>query len=838
MGRSIFPRNGLGEGNDARAPIEYNTGVKMKKNQFLKGFLLLAVISFSSVLLLSDDDYSFGPATFTFDGFMINHFPGGNFYTFFIENYVPDATFLLEENNAFSLIDNPRVYFEGDSFIQFNWLYNGLNLNSSLNHGAPAVMLPFASITSMQMRGESPLHNDYGMSFLSDLPEKSFSRLKVSNVFPNMGGYGPWAKFMVQPSHPSERADRLYNERRKIKSNFYIDYLWSKVFGDSQFMVSMNYFDITRRFNDFNTFDTTFEEEGKLFLAHSIYKKNLHQGYYKIFGIYNYLKRSAQGAELAMYPQETTKKDRHSINAGFSLEKKKFDVKLSVLYEDESITPNQLNFTKDLFDTDGDMFYPFDRLGKFKATTVNLSVDVPLTFNIKNRLLSLNIFARGRYASLSGEETIHDFNPILFNGDSYLVYQWSGDGSNYRNTNVDMNTGFNITYDISKDFSFITKLWLAYNNIRFTSPNNKMNFITPGFDVGILLFKSKKSKILLSYGRIPNDIRENVNFFLEKRRPYADIYQWNDLNNDLSFQPGEEIRFPFVGNTSGWSHNFNLQELSAPLKERLLLHFSTPISKNFTLNIKGIYKKHRNHFRVKFLYDDYGFYENIEGQDFFFFNKIDDYRDDWKYLVVNNYLEKDPFYAQFHFNIKGRRENKWVCSFSFMAHMGMGDTAFGNGPGSNDIGILSESQANPNSWINGFGRLDGDRGFVAKGYFGFYITKRLFMAMSLKYRDGTPFAFINTLSKHDQHILYYKTIKAENEKGVKGGPREDYISDMSIRFNYKFKFLNKDSVLSLTCFNIFDSGGELSEYVFSGGTRDAVELQIPRSLRLTFEWVF
>ena len=134
--------------------------------------------------------------------------------------------------------------------------------------------------------------------------------------------------------------------------------------------------------------------------------------------------------------------------------------------------------------------------------------------------------------------------------------------------------------------------------------------------------------------------------------------------------------------------------------------------------------------------------------------------------------------------------------------------------------------------------MDGDRGFVAKGYFGFYVFKKLFAAVSLKYRDGNPFAFFNTLSKYDQRVIYYQTIKAENEKGVKGGPREDYVADVSIKLNYNFKLFNREAVLSLSLFNIVAFGAELSEYVFSGGLRDAVELQIPRSIRLTLGWRF
>ena len=89
---------------------------------------------------------SSGPDTFIFDGFLMNYLPGGFFYPSFIENYAPDVTFLIEESNAFSLIDNPKVYFEGDSFINFNWQYNGMNINSALNNGSPALLLPLTGV--------------------------------------------------------------------------------------------------------------------------------------------------------------------------------------------------------------------------------------------------------------------------------------------------------------------------------------------------------------------------------------------------------------------------------------------------------------------------------------------------------------------------------------------------------------------------------------------------------------------------------------------------------------------------------------------------------------------
>lgn len=799
----------------------------MKQQRMIIGLLIL-MLFFGINILAQDKDSdprSFtggGPDAYVFDSYHINHLPGGFLYPFIIENYASDATFLNESNNGFAMLDNPRVYFEGDSYVQFNWQFNGFNLNSSLNDGSPAIILPISTVTTYRLQGESPLYKDNGMNFVSQLPAKNYSRVMASYVNPDMGGM--WMKFMVQPSHPTERADYLNDTRRKMTGSYFLDYQFSRSFSDSHLLLSVNYFDLSRQFNDFNQINTTFEEDGKLLTLHGSYRKKLSGGQYELFALFNRLQRSAFEAEIAAYPQETSDKDRYALMAGFHLQKKNLDLKLSFLHENETLEPNYLNFNKELMDVDGDGLYPFDdKLGKFNSNTVNLNLVIPMRFNS----LSLNLYADARYSQIRGEETIHGYNTLSYGGNSYLVLQ-RNPGSDYSNVNADGRAGLDVALDISKDFTLIGKFFVQYNNLKFDNSDNNLQFFTPGFDVGLLLFKSRRTNLLFSYGRIPYDIRENVNFFLEDQRPGGTYRHWNDSNNDSMYQPGEEG--DVFGYTGGNVHYLD-PDAEAPIKERFLLYFSTPVSKRFTLDIKALYKTIRNNFRVQFD-REYGFYETNNNKEIYFFDQP--FTD---YYLTNNYLEKEPFYAQFQFRIHGGVKNKWFFSFSFMAHMGMGDTAFGNGPGSNDIGILHESQADPNSWLNGFGRNDGDRGFVAKTYFGFHLTRRLHLGVSLKYRDGDPFAFMNTLSKYQQYVIYYETIKAEDEKGQKGGPREDYIADVSIRLNYKFKLLNRDAIISLSIFNILDFGGELSEYVFSGGTRDSLELQVPRSLRLSLQWM-
>jgi hypothetical protein len=757
----------------------------------------------------------------------MNNLPGGFFYTSFIENYAPDVTFLIEESNAFSLIDNPKVYFEGDSFVDFSWFYNGSKMNSALNGGSPAVLLPFSSVSGYRLQGESPGTQNYGLDFVSKTPDRDVSRALFSTVYTDMGTYTPWLTFMVE-GHASTRDDLLYNTRRKVLTNYFFDYIFNKKFKKSNLSFSLDYFNIKRQFNDFNEYDATYEEVGKLLLADTRFSKELKRGAFEVFAVFNLSNRSAFNAESGSYPQENRERKRNSLLSGFSLRKEKFDLKFSFQYEKENLKSVEDNFSKELKDNDGDGIYPWSKLGDSSAAVLNLDISLPLKLNLFAKTLKIDTFLDGRHSILQGREEVDDYNPILFGNTPYLIVSWQP-GSKYTNSNTDLKLGMNIAWDLSANLSLLAKCFLQYNHLGFDTAEKNLTFRTPGYDVGVHLFKNKKTRVLFSYGMIPTGIRENINLFLEPNRPSGAIDYWDDRNNDLTFQPGEQG--PLFGNTGAMYHEV-AEDIAAPMKQRLLLTVSSKISKNFMFNAKGILKKVKNNFAVRFA-EEYGFYEQHNNYDIYFFNRPFE-----RYVLTNYDYRKDPIYAQLLLNFIGGKKDKWFFNFSFLAHMGMGVTAFGNGPGSNDTGIINESMADPNSWINGYGRVDGDRAFVAKIYFGFYLTKKLFLGAGLKYRDGNPFAFIDSLYEHNQWALYYSTIQAEDERGVKGGPREDYVGDISIKLNYKFTLFNKDSYLSLSIFNLLDLGHEFSEYVFSGGSRDAMELNIPRSARLTLSMGF
>lgn len=764
-------------------------------------------------------------SAFVIADFMLKMLPGGYFYPNFFENLAPDTTSLIEESNGFAQLDSPKIYFEGDSFTQFNWFFAGFPINSALDDGAPAFQLPFLAIGSMALQSETPQHRDYGFHFNPRSPIASRSRLMISTVFPNMGGYTALGKLAIG-NHASLRADNLYSGRRQISGNEALDYSWETKSPRASFLLALSYFNLERRFNDFNVRDTQFTENGNLLQFLSRWHRMYAQGMLDFSLAANGSRRDRLFAEEGRYPQETYDLDKKTWFAGLSWQGRPFNLKFSWQLEWERRTPGTLDAGKDLQDIDGQGFYPFEKWGEFGANTLALALDQKYFFSLLGKKIEVEPYLNLTAVFLAATEQTELNNALYFADQSYQVIQWQG-GGEYRNQRLLGVSGALLAMNVVDKITLNARLFFQYQGLGFQTARNNCYFLQPGGDLGITWSAGQKSSISLSYGILPYELRANVSDFLEDQRPGATIYYWQDDNGDGRFQDSE--KGAVFGQIGGASH-FISPNLQLPRRERILLQLTTRLSANFNLNIKGLYKQIRQPLWTYFA-DTYGHYEDISGQDYYFFD-----RPFGAFKLDNAAFAKDPFYAQFLIQLQGQKPGRWFFTFSFLAHMGMGYTAFGNGPTANDIGIISESQAFPNSWINGFGRVDGDRAFVGKIFFGYYLSRRLFLSASIKYRDGDPFAFFNAFKKNDQWIITYQTIKAEDEYGKKGGPREDCIWDFNFKLSHEFSLFGKKGRLELALFNLLDFGLELSENVFSGGRRLANELQLPRSLRLGVEF--
>jgi hypothetical protein len=759
---------------------------------------------------------------FVIDGFKLETQPGGYYFPNFIENLAPDAVWLTEESNGFGVLDRPKVYFEGDSWTQFQWHYAGFSINSALDDGAPALQPPFLAITAMSLRGESAERRDYGFDFTPRSPERTVSRLMLSTVVPNLGGWTSLGKLAVA-NHASLRAADLYSTRRKIGGNTQFDYSFEKKSPQRSLLLAASYYNLDRRFNDFNERDRQFSEDADLLQLLSRWQGRYGAGTLDLDLVVNAGGRGRLFAENGRYPQETYEQDKRSWLVGASWTGRPCNLKLSWIQEWQELRPVAPDAGKDLMDIDGQGFFPFEKWGRFQAATLALAADKKISFSWLGRKASIEPYLDLNAVFHAAAERTGASNGIFFAGQPYLAVLWQG-SRDYRNQRRSAAVGTLFNMELSERFELHARLFGQYQGLSFHAQRNDRDFLQAGGEGGFALRAGKNTRVSLSYGNLPYEMRAGAIDFLEDQRPGAELYLWNDDNRDGLVQVDE--KGAFFGRSGGSSH-FLSPELKPTRRESLALLLTTRLSSHFHLDIKGLYKKIHRPLWVSFA-DAYGHYEDLGGQDYYLLDRPFE-----AFALGNAAFAKEPFYAQFLIRVRGEKARRWYFSFSFLAHMGMGTTAFGNGPEANDIGVISESQAFPNAWINGFGRVDGDRAFVGKIFFGYYLSSRLFLGGSVKYRDGDPFAFINAFQRQGQWILTYQTIKAEDEHGKKGGPREDCIWDFNFKLGYDISLFGKKGRLECSVFNLLDFGGELSENAFSNDMeRLANELQLPRSLRL------
>jgi hypothetical protein len=224
------------------------------------------------------------------------------------------------------------------------------------------------------------------------------------------------------------------------------------------------------------------------------------------------------------------------------------------------------------------------------------------------------------------------------------------------------------------------------------------------------------------------------------------------------------------------------------------------------------------------------------------------------YTAVNNYtafmkagtnnasdLFNNPFYAgvNLKYEYQGR---KLYLSASLTAYMLVGFGSMGNGVLHNNVSVLSESMANPNSYLYYVGRLDADRSYIGRLLISYNINKHLTMAFQYKYKDGQSFNSFgvknNTdFSENTQIAIWNNNVKGDNPFTGETSRREDCFYNTELRTKYTFFFKDKALDINLSIYNLFDIGFQLAEATFqpltNEGKRKAIDIQIPRGFLLS-----
>jgi hypothetical protein len=226
---------------------------------------------------------------------------------------------------------------------------------------------------------------------------------------------------------------------------------------------------------------------------------------------------------------------------------------------------------------------------------------------------------------------------------------------------------------------------------------------------------------------------------------------------------------------------------------------------------------------------------------------------------------RTPYYLSnlVRYTYNGR---KWFVQLSWQSYLMSGISALGNGVLSNNLGVLSETTASPNTFqalshgdlpFPANGRLDQDRAFIARIQVTYNPCRYFSIGLNGKFKDGQPFsnfeARTRTVDGHTQVVLLPYCARGINLANNAFGKREDAFFNLELRATGRWWVNEIPMSLEVMCYNLYDFGTALTEYTFDGydhpsydrwtidrgmttmrDSRTSMSLCIPRGLLFTF----
>ena len=170
---------------------------------------------------------------------------------------------------------------------------------------------------------------------------------------------------------------------------------------------------------------------------------------------------------------------------------------------------------------------------------------------------------------------------------------------------------------------------------------------------------------------------------------------------------------------------------------------------------------------------------------------------------------------------------KWYVNVSWQSYLMTGLSTMGNGPLHNNIGALSESSANPNTYValsegdkpfQGNCRLNQDKSFILRLQVTYNACKYFSIGLNGKFKDGQPFSTFTaksqTINGHPQVALLHSDAKGINMANNAFGKREDAFFHFELRATGRWWVRDIPMSLEVLCYNIYDFGTALTEYTF------------------------
>lgn len=198
------------------------------------------------------------------------------------------------------------------------------------------------------------------------------------------------------------------------------------------------------------------------------------------------------------------------------------------------------------------------------------------------------------------------------------------------------------------------------------------------------------------------------------------------------------------------------------------------------------------------------------------------------------------------------RGSKVLFSISWQSMQGVSYCGLGNGPDSNNVGVLSESMANPNS-LNmikesaktnragdypAAGRTDQDRAYILRIALSYNINKHFQIGGVGNWVDGQPFSYYRLFADNTDDTTQYAIVpctpRGINPTDGNFGTRESAIFHIEIFGRANWNVRGHGMELFVQSYNVYDFGNVFNEYCFPQALRPGrghnMALTIPRGI--------
>lgn len=493
-------------------------------------------------------------------------------------------------------------------------------------------------------------------------------------------------------------------------------------------------------------------------------------------------------------------------------------------------------FRKNILDIDGESFNPWIADGRTHELSWNVNYEQPVLSWLKVHVQSYNSLMHFQPEQKHFYNDVYFRSPIATADTALYRYEWTSKA--YTGGILENTFGLSADYTICRQLDIHAHLDFTLDGMLLAKGKTK---VSPNWQAGI------------NFDLHPCKWFEMGLSLAHERVPYnADYLRYfsNDYMNADVYLAGTNTLYATTG---GRYHHYrkHLQQTS---------YFEVHIPIRFVFHsrhgqheivLQNAYRKFFNVWHTYYAGDitANGTYQNFDGVNVFVpFLGEKQYEVGTTPSFGRNIFLNTPYY--FSQLTRYTYTGKYVTvGVSWQSMQAAGYTGLGNGANSNTMGILSETTANPNTmhvYANpdgphpGVGRMDLDKGYVARFYLGYNICKWVQAGLTIKWTDGKPFTsyryFYDKVSQQMAIMPY--TSRGTNPTDGHFGRRHGAMYNIDLHVQGSWEICGVPMRLNVECYNLWDFCNDLAELSFDQdvpqATRASIIMNVPTGLLITY----